>query len=404
MPSSRSRSRKDPPRVALLIETSKSFGRGLLRGIAHYLRTHRRWSVFVDERGLREPPPSWLATWKGDGIISRGHDESVARAAVATGAAVVDLGERPLPGLGCVLSDNAAISQHAVDHLLERGFEHFGFAGITGALWSEDRRAGFIAAVAAHRPAAQPATIVLPQPGEGPWDDAEKELAAWVREIPKPAGVMACYDVLGLRVLDACRNNGIAVPEEVAVVGVDNDEVLCDVADPPLSSIAHHVERMGYEASALLDRVMAGEALPATPLSIPPRGVIARQSTDVVAIPDADVAAALHFIRSHATGRIGVDDVVRVTRLSRRGLERRFARYLGRSPRAEITRQQLERVQQLLGESEFPLDEIARLAGFEHTAYMCVLFREKVGMTPGKYRKQLRYGGQGEPGEKRQVQ
>jgi len=392
MPRPTTRARSRPPRVALLIETSKSFGRGLLRGVAHYLRTHQRWSVFVDERGLREPPPAWLASWRGDGIISRGHDEQVARAAVATGAKVVDLGEAPLPGLGCVVSSNEAISQMAVAHLVERGFEHFGFAGISGTTWSESRRLAFLEEVAKQRPGATAQTIVVAPPGEGSGDDLERELADWVRQLPKPAGVVACYDVLGLRVLDACRDAGIAVPEEVAVIGIDNDEVLCDVADSPLSSVAHHVERMGYEASALLDRLMAGELVPAERLSVPPRGVITRQSSDVVAIPDADVALALHFIRSHACQRIRVEDVVRATSLSRRGLERRFARFLGRSPRAEITRKQLERVQQLLGESDFPLDEIARLAGFEHTAYMCVLFREKIGVTPGKYRKEQRYG------------
>jgi LacI family transcriptional regulator len=212
------------------------------------------------------------------------------------------------------------------------------------------------------------------------------DLRRWLRELPKPVGIMACYDIRGQQVLDACRSAGLAVPAEVAVIGVDNDELLCDLASPPLTSVVPNAHRTGYEAAGLLDRLMAGKRVAAAPTLIAPLGVAARQSTDVLAVDDREVARAVQFIREHACDGINVGDVLRVVPLSRRVLEMRFQRLLGRTPREEILQARLGRVKQLLGETDLPLYLIAERTGFEHVEYLSVVFRREAGTTPSAFR------------------
>jgi LacI family transcriptional regulator len=206
--------------------------------------------------------------------------------------------------------------------------------------------------------------------------------------MPRPAGVMACNDMRGQHVLDACQRVRLGVPEQVAVIGVDDDVLLCELCDPPLSSVVPNAERIGYEAAALLDRLMAGEKPPREEWRIEPLGVTTRQSSDVLAIDDPNVASAVRYIREHACRGATVPDVLQHVPLSRTILERRFRKYLGRSPQAEIRAVQLKRVQQLLAETDLRLERIAELAGFEHPEYMSVVFKRQTGQTPGEYRRQ----------------
>jgi LacI family transcriptional regulator len=216
----------------------------------------------------------------------------------------------------------------------------------------------------------------------------EKNLVGWIRTLPKPIGVMACNDERGQQVINACRDLGIAVPDEIAVVGVDNDDVVCDLCDPPLSSVVPNTRKIGFEAAALLEQMIAGKDPPDTPIYIQPLGIVTRRSTDVLAIDDQDTAEAIRFIREHACDGITVEDVVDRLPLSHSALERQFSKLLGRPPKAEIIRVQLERVKQLLAESDFTLKQISVKAGFRHPEYMSAIFKEKVGQTPGQYRQQ----------------
>ena len=188
--------------------------------------------------------------------------------------------------------------------------------------------------------------------------------------------------------LDACRSAGLAVPSDVAVIGVDNDALLCDLASPPLTSVIPNAHRAGYEAAALLEKLMAGRKVPATAHLIPPLGVAARQSTDVLAVDDRDVARAVQFIREHACEGINVSDLLRTVPLSRRVLEQRFQKLLGRTPREEILHVRLARVRQLLGETDLPLYLIAERTGFEHVEYLSVVFKRETGQTPSEYRQE----------------
>ena len=376
--------------VALLIETSKTYGRGLLRGISRYVRTHRPWSVFIEERGLADPLPAWLDGWKGDGIILRTADNQQADAIRCRDVPVVYLGESRSTGLPMLHSDERMIARQAAEHLLERGFHSFGFVGLHGTVWSEQRLEFFTERL--HESGRRCDLFEFhASPGEpSAWLAQEKELTTWLGHLSQPAALMACYDVMGVRVLDACRNAGIAVPEQVAVVAVDNDPLLCTLATPPLSSVAHDLDRIGYEAAALLDRMMGGDSPPREEMLIEPCGVVCRQSTDVLAIPDTQVAKALRFVREHACDGIDVDDVAQFVQMHRATLKRRFEKLLGRSPKAEIMRLQLGRVKELLRETDFTLVRIADLTGFRHSEYMSVLFKRKEGITPGQYRR--KYG------------
>ena len=215
-------------------------------------------------------------------------------------------------------------------------------------------------------------------------------MAAWLAKLPRPIGIMACYDIKAQQLLDVCRELEIAVPEEIAVIGVDNDRLLCDLASPPLSSVAPNTQRTGYEAAELLDRMMAGETIASEAHLIAPLGVETRQSTDVLAIDDADVARAVRFIRQNFRSGINVADVLREVPLSRRILESRFRRTLGRTMHQEITRLRMAHVKRLLADTDLPLTEVAQSSGFEHVEYLSVAFKRETGSTPRDFRRKSR--------------
>jgi LacI family transcriptional regulator len=382
---------KPRPHVALIVETSKAFGRGLLRGISRYTRAHGPWSIYVDERGPADPPPGWLRNWEGDGLIVRLQTRQMLNFVRRMRLPAVDtLRQFDDHGLPAIYTDDEAISSAAAAHLVAKGFQHFGFVGVEGAYWSDLRREAFARAV---RKAGFPCHVYEPisrRRFRASWEGGQDDLCEWIQSLPKPAGLMAAHDLRALCILDACRRTETAVPERVAIVGVDNDEVLCDLADPPLSSVPHDLDRLGHESAALLDQLMSGAACPKRPRFVPPLALIARQSTDIVAIEDPVVASAMRFIREHACDGIRVDDIVAHARSSRRSLERAFTACLGTTPRAQIARIQLDRIKQLLTESDLSVEAIARKAGFEYAAYMGVFFKKATGQTPGEYRSAAR--------------
>ena len=369
--------------VALLIETSNAYARGLLQGVVHYIREHRPWSFHLMEQGRGDDPPAWLEGWKGDGIIARIETPRIAAAVVKTKLPAVDLSAaRLVPTLPWVETDDAAIARLAAEHLLERGFRNFAFCGEVRFNWSVWREQHF-----ANRVRAAGHECHLYRRGEEGAVAAEVAgIARWVKTLPKPVGIMACYDNRGQQVLDACRSAGFAVPDEVAVIGVDNDELLCELASPPLSSVIPNAHRTGYAAAARLDRLMAGRKV--TPIAelIPPLGVASRQSTDAFALDDREIVRAVRMIREHACEGINVSDVLRAVPLSRRVLEQRFQKQLGRTPREEILQVRLARVKQLLGETKLALVEIADRTGFEHVEYLSVVFKRETGLTPSAWR------------------
>jgi len=379
------------PHVMLIVETALAYGRAVVRGISRYLIANQPWSLYVDLRELMAEPPDWLDNWRGDGIISRSTTPELARKLKRLGVPTVDLNDiHGKLGLPHVWTDHQAVGRLAARHLADRGFRHFAYCGFSGHHWSALRRDGFAAELARMGHACG----VFESPWEtskaNPWERQQDALGAWLAGLPKPVGVMCANDLRGQQTLDACRRQELFVPEAVAVIGVDNDEVLCELCDPPLSSVAPNAERVGYEAAALLDRLMRGESAGAAELQIPPLGIETRQSTDVLAIDDPLVATAVKCIRQRACEGLTVEDVLREAPLSRSVLEKRFRRYLQQTPQQAIRAVQIKRVKQLLAETDLKLDSIARLAGFKHVEYMSVVFKRETKQSPGQYRREVR--------------
>ncbi|MBI5820993.1 MAG: DNA-binding transcriptional regulator [Verrucomicrobia bacterium] len=375
------------PNVALIVETSVVYGRQILRGISRYLKTHAAWSVFLDERELRMPPPEWLSQWRGDGVICRSTTPEWARIFQRRRLPVVDLNDMYLElGLPRVGSDMYAIGRLGAEHLRERGFRHLAFCGFSGETWSQQRRDGFLDG--AKGLVRAESLYESPWAGlrEHSWQEERNRIAQWLRTLPRPVGIMACNDVRGQHVLDACRHVGIPVPDEIAVVGVDNAVTFCELCNPPLSSVVPDAERIGFEAATLLDRLMSSRKAGESNLLVSPLGVATRQSSDVFAVDDALVVRAVRFIREHACQGIQVADVMNAVRCSRSVLERRFRKHLGRSPQMEIREVQLRRARQLLTDTDWTLPHIAEATGIEHPEYLSVLFKREIGQTPGQFR------------------
>ena len=224
------------------------------------------------------------------------------------------------------------------------------------------------------------------------WPQSQQHLVIWLAGLPRPIGVFASNDQRGRHVLDAARLAGLRVPEDLAVIGVDNDEMLCEVPTPSLSSVALNLERIGFEGAQLLDRLMAGQSVPAEPILVEPHGVIARGSTDVLAIDDQLVVDAVRYIRSNVHRPIQVGDVLQQVAVSRKTLEVRFQQALGSTPHAEIQRVRLDRVKQLLVQTDWPLKKIAAQCGFTYAENLHGVFQKQLQMTPKQYREQHRRG------------
>jgi LacI family transcriptional regulator len=386
MPASRRAAPRPSPRVALLIEASNAYGRGLLAGIHRHLQEQEPWTIFLPEHGRGMPPLEMLKGWRGEGVIARVETPAIAAAIkkIQRGGplAVVDVSAaRLLPGVPYVETDDVAIARLAAEHFIERDFRHLAFLGDDRFRWSGNRRDAFAAA-------ARGRSISVYEPRGRARDEAAEDAAieAWLVTLPKPVGLFACYDVRGRQAVEACRRAGLAVPDEVAVLGVDDDAVLCGLTSPPLSSVIPDAISAGRLAAELLGALFRGERLDHDEWLLPPLGIATRQSTDVLAIDDELVATAVRQIRERACTGIKVADLVRSLGVSRRVLERRFLRRLGHTPHDEIARVRFRRVEQLLAGTDLPLTTIAARAGFRHPETMTVAFTRRYGLPPSRWR------------------
>ncbi|QHW35137.1 DNA-binding transcriptional regulator [Paenibacillus rhizovicinus] len=377
--------------VALLIETSNEYARGLLSGVNAYLREHSSWSVSLGEYSRNHIDLTWLRHWHGDGIIARIENDQTARFIRDSGLPAIDLSaSRRIPSLPCVETNDQSIAIMAADHFMERGFEHFGFYGDSHFQWSTLRGTYYEDYLVSKGYSCQSFITPADALHEQSWHSNKEELFQWLKELPKPIGIMACYDIRGQQLLEACRLAGVSVPDEVAVIGVDNDALLCELSNPPLSSIQTNALRTGYRAAELLDRMMAGESLDNQIELIEPISIQVRLSSDVLAVEDKIVSDAIRFIRNHAHEDIQVQDILDHCSVSRRKLESRFQKELGRTPHDEILAVKIKLVKRLLEETKLSLAAIAERAGFKHTEYMSVAFMRGTGIRPGQYRKNMR--------------
>ncbi|MCF6314216.1 MAG: XylR family transcriptional regulator [Verrucomicrobiales bacterium] len=377
-------------RVALFVETSREYGRGLLRGIIRYQQEHGPWSIYFKPHGLHDPSPSWLAKWNGDGILARIDNRAMADAVLSAKVPAIDLRASlrnlNLPNVGI---DNHLVVKLAVEHFLERGHRHFAFYGTPkGEHYYQDLRSssfvdalsvqGFSCSVFEHSSAALS------------WEQEQSHLATWLQALLKPVAIMTCHDDRGQQLLDACLRASLRVPDDIAILGVDNDPFLCNLSTPPLSSIDVNSSNIGYQAAAQLDQMMQGKKIHNQLAYLAPRGIVTRQSTDVMAINDPHVVQFMRLIRSHACTGSSIEELLKQVPVSRSALFRRFKKILGRSPKEELTRVRIERAKELLRETSLSVADIADRIGYAESKYFIEVFSRSVKTTPLRYRKTFR--------------
>ncbi len=390
--------------VLLLVESSRAYGRGCLRGIARYTLAHDGWNCIHIERGLEEPLPEWVSEFKPDGVIARVETREMVESIQALGVPAVDLrGRFPNEGFASIDSDPAGVSQSVAEHFLERGFRRFGFCGFPGIDFSDQRCRAFVKCLGdkgfsvnvyngSSFSDGDVSAKTLRAETVGVFD--EEAIGDWISGLEMPTAIMACNDVRGRQVLHGCSQRGVRVPTSVAVVGVDNDEIVCDFARPVLSSVQPDVEAIGYLGAEMLDRLLAGETLP-NPTSvrlIPPRSLVTRLSSDVLAIENPMLAEAVSVIHEYACDGLNVDELTQKLAVSRTTLERRFQKFFGCSPKEEIVRIRLQKVCQLLTDTDHGVATIATMCGFKTSPHLSVVFSRQLGTTPGRYRAQMRQG------------
>ncbi|MEI6712299.1 MAG: DNA-binding transcriptional regulator [Verrucomicrobiota bacterium] len=369
-------------KIGLLFESTNSYARELLRGIGEFALSHTDWQIHHSEIGAREKEPDWLRQWDGAGLIVRGENRAVAKCVASFQIPVVDLTpSRLLPRVPWVKSDDRQIAAMAVDYFWERGYRSYGYCGLRGFRWSEQRGQWFFKLL--ERKGGRCDMFEAP---EGIAGDMQADLiATWVEQLPKPVAIFTCFDSRARQVVDACQAHGISVPEEVAVLGVDNDDVICSLSPVPLSSVILNPKKVGWEAAALLAQMLSGNHPAPTEQLIPPIGIVTRQSTDVLAVGAPQIAQALRYIRENATTGIGVKHVLEACPMSRRSLEQKFRELLNKTPHDEILRVQLEHAKTLLLGTTLRVGEIAERVSLEN-AYFSAVFKRQTGFTPREFR------------------
>ena len=382
-------SRKTKPHVALLIETTRTYARDILYGVKQYIAEHGTWSTFIELRSLESDPPIWLNNWSGDGILTRTFTKKMSKAVECTGLPAIELRSPKLsPKLPWVGMDNHEMGYMVAEHFINRGYTNFATYTLNTEVFFEERVRNFIETLRerGHQCAVLPSSGDM---GEADWEESQNRLCQWLKGLPKPVGIYAANDQLGVHILDACQRVDISVPEEVAVVGNENEELLCEFASPSLTSVQFDGRQVGYRAAELLDLLMQGKRVVKETL-IAPLGVVIRGSTDDHVINDRLVRTAVRIIRKNATRGMNVDEVCQQLNVSRSTLERRMKEVLKRTPKEEFLRVQFKEVERLLRETNLTIEVIAGQTGFSHCEYLQNTFKHRYGVSPGQYRKTVR--------------
>lgn len=380
-------------RVAVLIETESSWGCSVIRGIADYAQNHGHWHLLIDPRD-HEQRSALPDLWSGDGIIARVGSQlqldQIRDRKVPT--VNIDTVYEGLDDIHDVITDDKERAKIAFNHLRDRGFEKFAYFAPPSRQYSNKRGREFTTFVEEagfecweYRPGYRAGRKIG-------WGEQQRRVSSWLDSLPFPVGIFTVDAQCGRQLAEICHLREIRVPDQVAILAGDTDELMCDVSTPPLSSVSLAGQRIGYEALALIDRVIQGEKPSTEPIKIPPKGIISRHSTDILAIDDETVVQALRFIRSYAFQGIVVSDILREIPVSRRFLEIQFRNYLGRSPAEEIRRVRLEKGKELLSQTTMSINEIAKSCGFANATRFGVAFRKRFNKTPLAYRKQAMKG------------
>lgn len=378
-------------RVAVLIEADDTWGRNIVESIARYAHAGR-WALLISprdkQRRMRLP-----AGWKGDGAIVALRDPSMARHVRAASIPAVDV-SAIMPQerwLGRVVTDDDARAALVFEHFRERQLEHFACYAPPIGRYSFQRVIAFRGAV--EHAGFACSVFEGPAGRRQPRDDDYRLVPDWLRSLTRPLAVFAADPYPARQLVEICQWEGIRIPDDVAILAGDTDDLLCNMAAPRISSVELASHQIGLEACRLLTRLMKGAPVPARPKLVPPLRVIARHSTEVLAIDDPDVAQVLRYIREHVAEGIRVSDIVRVFPLSRRRLEQRFRALLGRTPAEEIRRSRLQHARNLLVETDLSVSAVAAASGVCSGAQLASAFRKYLGIRPSKLREGRRFRG-----------
>jgi len=380
-----------PVVIGLVFVHNFAYYRNVLRGIRRYAEAKPDW--LFTSIAPEQPSPRAPAESRPDGLIASVATKRLVRTLASWRRPVVNVSSvfqgLPFPRVGV---DDVRVGQLAAAHFLERGLRHFGFVGSPDYLLSTERGAAFCETVreAGYEAARYEARMHLGYDARGQRWDLEPAGQQWLQALPKPVGVFVPTDLWGVQVAEACRRAALRVPEDVAILGVGDDDLYCELTRPRLSSVILPAEQIGHEAAALLDQMLAGEKPPREPILLPPSGVATRRSTEVLAIDDKDVVAAVRYIREHAHLPLRVGDVIQHVPVARRTLERRCRLALGWGLGEEIRRTHLERARRLLAETDLPMKVLATQAGYSDFRQLDVAFRQELGITPTDYRQHMR--------------
>ncbi|MBX3009025.1 MAG: DNA-binding transcriptional regulator [Melioribacteraceae bacterium] len=372
-------------KIVLLIETSREFGRQLINGVARYSRINGPWSFFKEQTGLKTSIPR-LTSWKPDGIIMRNSmiKQELLKLKIPTILALHD--KTSHPKLPVIKTDSQAIAKMASEHFRDKGFKNFAFCGFDIFEWSNERKlfftkynneAGFTTHLYDSSKKLQ----------SQDWEVEQRHVIEWLKSIPKPVALMACNDDRGQHILEVCKLIGLKVPDDVSVIGVDNDPMICEIGDPPLTSIALDVESAGYNSAKLLNDLLSGTKMNGQQIIVSPTHIVQRQSSDIFAVNDPEITKALKFIRENAKSKICVKEVVNSTCLSRRILEKRFRDILHRSIYDEIRRRRVDLITKFLIETDLPIAEITSLFTFTDAEHISRYFKKEKGMGLREFRK-----------------
>lgn len=378
-------------RVALLIETSREYGRKLLEGISKYNQEESLWSLFFEPAGLTRKPPDWISDWDGDGILARINDSETAERILESRLPVIDLrglfAQDQIPFVGI---DNYSVAATAFNHFNNRGFRSYALVGAPEGYHPHlDQRTRYFKNIV--QESGFKCDTFLDTRFGNPnmsWEQQQEQLSIWVKGLKRNTAVLCVDDLTARETIDASLRCGLRVPEDLSVLGVDNDTYLCTLSKPELSSVVVNATRVGYEAARLLDSMMnnsSGKSF--SEKLIPCDEIRTRQSTDIVAVGDPDLQLAMAYIHKNACAGIHVDNVVRQVPYCRSLIERKFKAAFGRSIHDEIFRVKLNRAQELLRESDHTLDIIAESSGFTSSIYLTQVFRKALNTSPGKWRK-----------------
>jgi LacI family transcriptional regulator len=372
-------------KIVLLIETSREFGRQLLSGIIRYSRINGPWSFYKEQIGLVSNIPQ-LKNWNPDGIIMRDSmsKTELLKLKIPTILALHD--STISKNLPVIKTDSYSISKLAAEHLLEKGLKKFAFFGFDNYEWSNQRKIHFEKFINDAGYDVIKYQSLNKNVGKD-WGIEQLHVIDWIKTLPKPVGIMACNDDRGQHILEVCKLIGLGVPDDISVIGVDNDPMICEIGDPPLTSIALNVENAGYETARLLDNLIVGTEMQGQQIIVTPTNVVQRQSTDILAVNDPDLIEAIKFMKQNAKNRISVDKIVQATNVGRRTLERKFKKTIRKTILAELKHIRIGLISKMLVETNMQISEIVSSSNFSDIEHISRYFKKEKGVSLSQFRK-----------------